>query len=724
MYCPAGAGLNIGPLPLTDSSTREVQAISSEDGQMKAKVSTGKWFCVVLVALLQAGCGGGDEPPADGPLEGKELGRAGQLEGTWLGVNQGDFIGFEFMDDGKVLATPVTSALMGGGVMYQYSVMDGGRLSLMTPNGQTRTFKVTLSGDYMQLEGGMMLSTDNTQRFRRLPKGQTLDQGIEEQERLDAAAYRERHEGLIQYLGRDDLVMVSVTPGAGAPSAIALDLDTNGPGRGWYDDAPPHLDEIGTAIDTVSNDATRPALRITFGQQIDPPPQQARGGGQVVFNSSGDADEPRLVANVTYGNQPFELEIKRDAKLYRDIIGRFDAEKARIEALRKPLLAALRDYAVIEGKSGAQYANQATQDRLVLVKDAETGKFSGEATLSYENRVPQTGPLTADVVVFGDEAKLVINGLYRMYQLSLPAADSGELAGAWFPSGQQNGWQTTLTITEALDAAERERRAEAQRKAFRNLDPSLSWFGRAPILAEAWAVPQPFVILTVTPGANDTFTAAARYPSLRMDVAMTGKIAETIAGPVLQLGYSGSEIDSSTAAMLALANVERQLKNQVWSLTLTRPGDAGSLLEGGGTSMGAVSLEPMTDAWKKRQLDSMRKTLAAGADFNAWVMTARQAEATVFKFKLDPASGELNAVVPERSGPMYIWPGQTYEGKFVEQNGVPAADFTYVFNKRRDYSMDWWAYVRPDDSIHLIGNFGQISAPRAGKRGFEMELAR
>ena len=146
---------------------------------------------IFIVALVLSGCGGGSDDASDnGPLDGREVKRASQLEGTWLGVNQGDFVGFEFMDDGKVLATPVTAAISGG-AMYSYDVLDGGRLSLMAPNGQTIIYKVTIAGDRMELQGSMMLSSTNSQRFRRLPKGQTLEQGIEEQEKLDAAAYRD-----------------------------------------------------------------------------------------------------------------------------------------------------------------------------------------------------------------------------------------------------------------------------------------------------------------------------------------------------------------------------------------------------------------------------------------------------------------------------------------------------------------------------------------------------
>ncbi|HEX5786853.1 MAG TPA: hypothetical protein VFY03_01640 [Woeseiaceae bacterium] len=690
---------------------------------MRAFETAGTWVGLVLCALALGSCGG-DEPPADGPLEGRELGRAGQLEGTWLGVSQGDFIGFEFMDDGKVLATPITAALTGGAAMYDYSVLEGGRLSLMAPDGRTVLYKVTLAGDHMELEGSMMLSATNSQRFRRLPGGQTLEEGIEEQQRLDEAAYQERHDALTEYLERDDLVMAPVTPGAGGPAAIALDLTADGPGRGWYDDAPPHLDELHAAIDSVENDAALPALQITFGEQLDPPPQQVRGASQITFNSSGDADEPRLVAQVTYGSTPVELEIRRDAKLHADIVGRFDAEKERVEALRGPLLAALKDYAVVEGQSGAQYENQATSDRFVLVRDAASGKFSGEGVLGYTDRPAQAGTVTADVVVFGDEAMLVIEGLYRRYEMALAGSGGGQLSGAWFPTGTQNGWQSTLAITEAIDTAERERRADAQRKALRALDPDLPYVGRAAVLVDAWGAPQPFVILAVTPGASDSYTATARYPSISMEVAMSGGLVETLTGPVLQLRASSMKIDPGMAGMMALNLVERQVTSQVWSLTLAEPGEAASRLEGGGTGMGAVSLEPMTDAWKRRQADAVRQALSAGAKFDAWAVIYRDQPATVFEHRLDASSGALTAVVPERSASMNIRAGQTFAGKLTEADGIPQADFAYTMNNMADYTMRWWAYVEPDDDILLIGNFAQVSTGKAWAPGFEMQLAR
>ena len=43
-----------------------------------------------------------------------------------------------------------------------------------------------------------------------------------------------------------------------------------------------------------------------------------------------------------------------------------------------------------------------------------------------------------------------------------------------------------------------------------------------PILQDNWGATRPFVILTVNPGAGDAFNVTARYPSLLMQVAMSG----------------------------------------------------------------------------------------------------------------------------------------------------------------------------------------------------------
>ena len=109
-------------------------------------------LCVVL-----AGCGGGDDSSGSSPeksLDGDELSDSGDLIGTWVYVTDGDFVGFEFMKEGKALVTPAMAAALTGlnsGMMMSYDVLDGGRLTLSAANGQTQVFHATIDGDLLEL---------------------------------------------------------------------------------------------------------------------------------------------------------------------------------------------------------------------------------------------------------------------------------------------------------------------------------------------------------------------------------------------------------------------------------------------------------------------------------------------------------------------------------------------------------------------------------------------
>ncbi|MCB1684441.1 MAG: hypothetical protein KDI31_08150, partial [Pseudomonadales bacterium] len=272
-------------------------------------------------------------------------------------------------------------------------------------------------------------------------------------------------------------------------------------------------------------------------------------------------------------------------------------------------------------------------------------------------------------------------------------------------------------------SAERERRAEAQRAALRAIPPGAQYIGRASILNESWGVPQPFVVLTVTP-SGDTFNVAARYPSIDLSVAMTGLIAEAPTGPALQLSNGRMEIGSQISGILALNHVERQLQGQAWSLRVAEPGNAESHLVGSGTRMGTIDLEPMTDAWKRRQAETIRNALTTGAKFHAWVTTMRHEQASVFEFKLDAASGQLTGANPEMSRTFSLRPGTNFIGSLSEDLGSFHGTFKMAQANLADRSMDWWAFVEPDNNILLIGSFGQISTNRRMKPSFEMTLAR
>ena len=174
----------------------------------------------VLVASVIVGCGGGDAPvDPNAAVEGRALRRASELEGVWLGLTEGTFLGLEFMDDGQALATLVGGGFGGPGqALYNYSVLDDGRLALVGINGAGQeVYTTNIDGDRLEIE-----SFINKQRFMRLPEGQTLEQGLEEQLKLREAQYQERYDALTAFLSEPGLVIAPTTPAPGGPAAMAV----------------------------------------------------------------------------------------------------------------------------------------------------------------------------------------------------------------------------------------------------------------------------------------------------------------------------------------------------------------------------------------------------------------------------------------------------------------------------------------------------------------------
>lgn len=640
-----------------------------------------KWLHATIVigalCLCLLGCGGEESSSpslsntsaseADAPLKGKDLSKPSQLVGTWLFASDGDYIGLEFMKDGKVLATPVMAAMAGlnSGVMMDYAVMDGGRVSLTAANGQTQVFGVTVSGDQLELKGGMRFSGTDSQRFRRLPSGQTLEQAFEEQEKAEAKARQEKYAALQAFLQKPGLVIVCPTPGPSAPASIAMSAQTDPAGqRAWHDDAPPHVDRVSASVD-LNEGGKNPLVNVTYGQQLQPPPTQPfRGGTTISFEVSGDAKNPVAKAKITYGGQPFELELKQDEKLHQQIVGRFDAEIARVEGLKKPMSALLKDFAVLEGVSGSEYPNQPKADtvRIILVRDA-TGGYTGESVLvkganGQAAAMPNT---TAQITVINDQPMLMVNCYNRQYQLSHDAA-TGKLAGGWFYNNNPNGFVADLQVVEAMDEAARQKKFDADRKALASLSPSTPLIGLADHRGTFLPKPGP-VSLALTVSPDNRVTGTASFAQVLAVVAVQGQIADTLSGPQLQLQFGNLLENGSIHA----GNLANGLRNQRWAY---RVADTGT--DGGPIALtdGALTLTQATATYKtelkKKLADAMATGLAMrmmNPDYG--VNTPKP----VYQFKIDPATNQVAGMWVSGDRP---FPAQTtFAGDLTDAGGLP-----------------------------------------------------
>jgi hypothetical protein len=166
-------------------------------------------------------------------------------------------------------------------------------------------------------------------------------------------------------------------------------------------------------------------------------------------------DDPKLLAQVTFGARNFELALKRDADVHREIVGRFDAEMARIAELRKPIADLLQEQAVLEGTGASdrpEFYPKGFGHLLVLTRNPETGGYQGRATFTTLDtgqsvEMPQ---ITAEITLVEDKPMLVIQTPVRHYQMSL--GEGGNLTGGWFHPGFAQGYPIELAVTHPVAA--------------------------------------------------------------------------------------------------------------------------------------------------------------------------------------------------------------------------------------------------------------------------------
>jgi hypothetical protein len=646
-------------------------------------------FLVASLAVSLLGFCGCDDAPAPAPsqggaadaskpLEGKAPSGAGQFEGRWVRVGEGDFDAMEFRKDGK--------AMLGGegaGITMDYSVLDGGRLSLVAPGGLTTVYDATISGDQLELRSeGNLVSAKGAFRFRRLKKGETVKDALAEQARARAEAFRRRNEAMDAYLKQPDLVLAYADAREGEPGAVALAIKPEGgsfSGQAWHDDRPPHLNAIGGNLDV--NEAEQSAgVAVTFGQRISPPATAPDGGGRITMTVEGDGKKMRIAAKVRAGDAPArEMVLRPDPKLHADIVKRYDAELARIEALRQPLIGLLKEYAVLRGQLAPMDQRKAEPDTadLTLARDAKSGQYRVEGVyLGQGGRGELLSNAAAEIVVADDKPLLrVVCPPSREFQLQLPDPKASRLAGLWMPIGSGQGRGAQFEVVEALDAAARDAKFEARRKAFQALSADAAFTGLAhEDSGRGMDMPIP-VRIRVTPGPDGSFTGKVEYPSVSTVMTAAGRMTDSPGGPRLQLSFTGAE--STPADRIFF----RSIQNGTWSL-VPADGPGPMKLTGyfNGPPLRAAALTLVND----ESLANLRKKLAGamGGDggkflvsrFVGWQATTGWPQGTVptvVDWKHDDASNKVTGGIVA-NGRALGTPEQgvtSHEGQLRQENG-------------------------------------------------------
>ena len=633
--------------------------------------------CAVVVVFALVACDSGDAPATGGaaaqPLDGRGVGKASQLIGVWFATTEGEFEVLEFMKDGKALVGDGSS-----GVMVDYSVLDGGRLSLVLPGGMTTVLDAVIADEQMEISGqSNTLFAGGTQRLRRLKSDETVAQARKSLADERAKAYRERVAALNAFLKQPGLVITYTQPNS--PPTIAMEIKSAESGfftgQAWHDDKPPRLNQINGQLSM--NEHTQAAeVILTFGPRIAPPATQADGGGQVSLQVTGDAKNLRIAGNIVYGDGGnFEMVLKADPAMHKQVVGRFQQELARIEALKQPLIALLKDHAVLRGTMQSQDQRQTWPDtaELVLSRDPASGQYYCEGTMvtGMNRRGEVVATAAAQIVIVGDRALLrMVTPPAREYQLT---ANGKQLTGIWMPPGYNQGHSASFDVVEALDAKARDERFDAQRRALGALSADAVFTGLAHE-GSRFGLDMPIPIrLQLTPAGDGGFTAKADYPSMSTLTTLTGRIADTRSGPRLQLMFTGAEATPGDKIFFS------SLQNGMWSFA---PQESGGSTQLAGYFTGPplhfTVLTPATDASLAAIRKALGEALAAGGRFHMsrFIGWHQQGQTPcVVEWKLDSAGGSAGDKFAGKvlTNPRLLGGNEQvapiHQGSIVQENG-------------------------------------------------------
>ncbi len=415
------------------------------------------------------GCGGDEPQPGEArDLSGGPVKKEGQLRGGWIRTTEGAFAGLEFTENGQVLASLAAGGSQYGTVTLNYSVLEGGRLSLTGAGNRTVIFSTTLDGDRMEIRpegGGMALGFQPvTQQFRKLEKGQTLAAALQEEEQKRMASIQARIASLQEFLSAEDLVMVR-SEDNGPETVFALRLAPSQsqiagevvmdetPGRDEVL-APVRLHPVRAQVSQLDNISDRLRLVINIAGAVQPLPNpDATGRAEFVFDGP-IKDVKSLEGKIVFpkawmGEADYRLH--RNGKQHKDTVAHLEAQA---EAKKKVLMALAEKIGGRITLSGAKtLMNQGGQEQaLTLILERQEGEalvYGGVAKVGNGPEQPASGNIE---MLLGQAVFFVSLQLGEQWRLQ-PSEDGKSFTGLWRPNPRSDfisHGEVTLNVEKVI----------------------------------------------------------------------------------------------------------------------------------------------------------------------------------------------------------------------------------------------------------------------------------
>jgi hypothetical protein len=400
------------------------------------------WALPVLGLLLLTGCGKSESSSSesDSSASAEPVSNESQLVGTWFQAAEQDLTGVEFGKDGK--ATLMLGSDNDGEILQavtmDYSVLEGGRVRMVVPRGQTVVFNCEISGDKLMLDPETrMMGLIGKSVFTRL-KGQTVAQAL----RASAQEAQRKRQALVesvqQLLGRPNLVLSSSDPKINL-SRYALEL--KGSASSWrgviYSEYNPPLKRDVTATVQLGKGDV-PRVILSLGNVIGPVGEGARNPMTITLVAEGEGEAMKL--------HDHGLALNSDDKIHAAIVANYDSiQKQREQAVEK-FADQFKMYCQLEGE--LTYPNnpngRPVQVRMGLLRVEGKPAFAMADLRNNSNPLPNV--FNQPAVVQWENNKPMLSLPYL--QGLLEPGEEGEVIG------KLNGMNAKLKITQILSKEE------------------------------------------------------------------------------------------------------------------------------------------------------------------------------------------------------------------------------------------------------------------------------
>lgn len=672
--------------------------------------SCGKESAPAASPSSASGPGAPAEPP---PMQGRSVSRPNQLQGVWMATTDGELDGIEFLKDNQAMLT-VTGA---GTVTLTSNLLDGGRLTLVNPQGETFVYQTTISGNALELAPEQ--TGEKPQRFERVPSGQTLAAAMQAREAEQVERMQRRILALRDLLLAGNVVL---TPdeGQGVAWSMALifdDANRSVDGSMILDEQPGADNPLAPVrllpVRGETGAAEARSDRVNFVLQIGPaaePAGQQNVGGVVRLILDGPIDRQTVTGTAqfpTLAQGPVRVTLRTDRAAHAATVARLEAQRTSVNRELDQMRQALGGRTEFTGTRTVLGRPGGDPVRLTLEYNDVTKRY--DAVVTTGNRVDQAA-VGAIELLLGRAAVYVVTPWGEQWRLQ-QGDETGMLFGPWRPSASADfisHGNIELTTVRRWSAEE----VEAEREAIRRyLEEDLRSPQRFTGFVErkfgATNIARWPVSIAIQNKEDGSVTGTAWLIAQRGGVALAGTRADAVfnlsSGPVLD----GSIDFSSYASQRWLLEFAGLDPAPAFNANLT-----GTRLGGGAVRLSAASPEAY-EAQRSRLLEALSGVTYSSRTTDT--STVRD-DGAFYTFTPDPATGRVTGQITGNDSKWNLVPPALIDGAIVDDHGMPVlrATVTPSPDPARGGGQDGTPFeidllaVEIDGVVHLTGSTAPV----------------